>query len=239
MKIYASDFINPGVINIFSDASMWPQANNSMIGCYGFISMQEKRELNSGVYLDSNTTVNKCEIKGVKYSVFEAIRLRQQGFNGIINIFCDSQVSILGIREWIFKWTVDNSVLMNNSGNEVANQSEFIQIMQLIIKYNPNINFYHQKGHVELHDNKKLSRAIRVFISSNFPNSRYEDIDANFIKYISMCNNEIDNRTRWFLRNQSDAQNRIYSDPFKFVPTNNYENELHYYNLITGGRYNV
>ena len=137
--INKEDFVNPNVINIFTDASMSPGGDNKgpVPGCYGFITMHNELEINSAVYIDTFCTVNRAEIKAIKFAVMEAIRLRTSGFRGIINIFSDSRVSIMGIREWIFGWYNNGKVLINGSGTEVANQSEFIEIMQLILKYNP------------------------------------------------------------------------------------------------------
>ena len=236
MKIYVDDFVNENVINIFSDASMWPQMDKSMIGCYGFITMHGNQEINSAMFIDSNSTVNKCEAKGVKIAILEAIRLRNLGFRGIINIFCDSQITILNLREWMYSWHLRNGNLVNNSGNEVSNQSEFIEMMQLINKYNPNIFFYHQKGHTDTNNHKMLMKAVSCFKRSNMNDfTPLNDIDINFIRYISSCNNEIDNRTRWYLRKQSNAQSMNYSDPFTFVPTEEFYDQLHTLQIITGG----
>lgn len=242
-KLFLSDFVNQNTINIFTDASMMPMMKPDQkhtIGCYGFLTMREQTEINSGLYIDTYSTVNRAEIKGIKNAVLEAINLRRKGFRGIINIFSDSQISVMGIREWIFTWYNNGRCLENKSGNEVANQSEFIEIMNLIVYYNPYVNFYHMKGHVDPKDIKTVCKAAGTFIRSNMdPNTPIQNIDLDFIKFISRCNNEIDNRTRWHLRNQIRPEGMIYQDPFTFIPTPIYDDLLHTYNIMTGGFYNV
>lgn len=240
-KLFKSDFVNPNVINIFTDASMMPTDGTQQVpGCYGFLTMHGEVEINYGTYIDTYSTVNRAEIKGIKYAVMEAVRLRNMGFRGIINIFSDSQISILGIRERIFSWYNNGNFLENKSGDKVANQSEYIEIMQIIINNNPYVNFYHMKGHVNLHDSKSVFKASGTFRRSNMhPDTPINNIDLEFIKFISRCNNEIDNRTRWHLRNQIRPDDIVYRDAFTFVSTPIYEDQLHAYNIITGGNYNV
>lgn len=224
-------FQGPEIIDIFTDASMWDQKNKS--GCYGFITMYQGKEINSGVFIDNSTTSNRAEIKGVKMGIHEAIRLRRSGYTGIINLFSDSQISIFGIRDYIFNWYNNGLVLINKSGDEVKNQSEFIEIMTLIVQNNLAINFFHQKGHVNL-DGSSLSKAKYTFVKSNLSsNTKIENISTDFIKYISSCNGEIDNRTRWHLKRQADLDNMSYRDAFKMVPTSDYDMYLRsYYNLL-------
>lgn len=240
-KLFKEDFVNPNVINIFTDASMMPTDGTQPVpGCYGFLTMHGETEINHGVYVDTYSTVNRAEIKGIKCAVMEAIRLRSIGFRGMINIFSDSQISVLGIRERIFGWFNNGSYLENKSGEKVANQSEYIEILQLIIQYNPYVNFYHMKGHVNIHDSQLVFKASSTFRRSNMhPDTPVKNIDLDFIKFISKCNNEIDNRTRWHLRNQVRPENVVYRDAFTFVPTPIYDDQLHTYNILTGGNYNV
>lgn len=241
-KIHREDFVNPNVINIFTDASMSPGGDNNgfVPGCYGFITMQGEIEINSGLYIDTFCTVNRAEIKGIKCAVLEAIRLRNAGFRGMINIFSDSQISVMGIREWIFNWNQRGNSLITSSGKEVANQSEFIEIVLLIVQYNPFVNFYHINGHINVHDTKSLYKAISTFKRSNMNhNTPDNNIDFGFIKFVSLCNNEIDNRTRWHLRNQYRPEDMIYRDAFKFIPMHNFNKQVHTYNIMTGGKFNV
>jgi ribonuclease HI len=234
MRVGIDDYVNPGTINIFTDASMWPAKNDT--GCYGFLTMNMNTEINYGVYIDTQSTSNKCEIKGVKTGVAEAIRLRRSGFMGVINIFCDSQVSIFGIRDWIFDWKFNGQQIINKSGNVVSNQNEFVEIVRMIIENNPNINFYHQKGHVNIHNKRDVFIARDLFRKSNFKSNT--EIDIALIKYLSVCNDQIDDRTRWYLKNVADIS-KDYKDPFIFVPTSDYNQQIHTYNMITGRKYNV
>lgn len=236
MHITFEDYVNPKVINIFTDASMWLDNNDT--GCYGFITLHGETEINSGVFIDTNSTNNRCEIKGVKMGVLEAIRLRNQGFKGTINLFCDSQVAVCGIRDWIFGWNYNGADLVSKNGSIVANQSEYIEIMQLIIANNPNINFYNQKGHVNISNKNDLKHAIRIFTTVNFLNPNDIYVDFQLMKFLCGCNNEVDNRTRWHLRKQADLSNQ-YRDAFKFAPKPTHNKDLHEYNMITGRTHNA
>lgn len=239
MHLYYEDFVHPQVINIFSDASMNMIGNNvAKAGCYGFVTYCGEQELNHGVFIDSmNTTVNRCEVKGLKKAICEAIRLRLDGFTGMINIFCDSQVALLGLRDWVFNWKVSGDTLINKSGIPVSNQSEYIEIIRLIIKYNPNVNLYHQKGHVSPNAQGKNSYdyARKLFSDVNIPYVKPKDIDMRIIAYISNKNDRIDYLTRWHLFNTA-CYNVNYTDPFIFTIGPEFQREIHTYNMVTGRR---
>lgn len=233
--ININDILNNNTINIFTDASTL-KSNNITYSGYGAITMLEYREIGSKVFVDANSTSNIGELKAIRTGISEAISLRQQGFTGTINLFSDSQYSILSLRDWIFNWRLnpDGTKILGYGNKPVSNQSLILEIIQILVQFNPNVFLYHQKGHVNINKKKDIYKASNVFSRSNYIK---DEIDIELIKFISTCNNEIDNRTRWHLRNQAIL--KPYQDPFTFIVPDNYIEQLHQYNIIRGGRFYV
>ena len=133
-----------------------------------------------------------------------------------INIFCDSQISIFGLRDYIYKWRFNpyTGLLYGSTGKPIVNQNIFIEsyylLSNLIANTNSCIRLFHQSGHI---DNRydQIKEAALVFAKAN--NVR-GSIDLNFIRYISTYNNYVDQTSRTLLRN-SNIQMQ-YLDALKF-----------------------
>ena len=76
------------------------------------------------------------------------------------------------------------------------NQDIIINIVNTILYNNLHINLYHQKGHVNINNEKSLANARDVFIESN-----KIDIDLQTLQTISEFNNYVDIRTKNTLDN--------------------------------------
>ena len=230
------NFIRPDVINIFCDASIH-KYGFMYIGCSGAIVCNNGNIIDSEYRIATNTTSNNAEIKAIRLGVNLAIKWRNI-FNSnnvpvIINLFSDSQISILGIRDRIYSWRCKGNNLFGSGNSLIKNQSIFIEIINIIINSNLIINFYHQKGHVNLYKLESIDKAIHVFTASN---EVRDGVDVEFIKYISTMNNKVDRTSRKYL-NQKNI-NKYKYDAFEFSPNNHLE-KLRQYNQLQGSKYYI
>lgn len=195
------ELFNSKVLNIFTDGSIYKcKELNETIGCPGALAVQYKDnkfiQVDSDMILRRHSTNNDSEITAILLGIRIAIKNRHKFEK--INLFSDSQICIFGLREWIYNWIkcTQDGIMYSSSGTEVANQEIIKLIIRLIVEYNLNINFYHQKGHVT-GTFDSLKKALDVFNKSNGCNIR----DYNFIKIISQFNNDIDKFTGEYIQN--------------------------------------
>lgn len=187
---------NPSVINIFTDASV--KEKNTCPGCIVVRTLPSgnREVVSSAQYVIEQSTNNMGEISAIELGVMEALK-----YNGIftINLFSDSKICIVGLREWVFNWynTMVNGVIYSSTGTPVANQDVIFRIMNTIVANNLNINLYHQKGHVPVDNQAKLEKAMKTFNDSNKTNVT----DMSLIRQLSYYNNVVDNSTRLYLNN--------------------------------------
>lgn len=189
-----------GVINIFCDASIRKLNSGEMIGSPGAIYLakdpNQKSKFYTLKYLDilRHSTNNHSEI----YAIYMAYQLAkilhyEVGGNPRINIFSDSQISVYGLRSWIFSWVKgsqrDN--LVSSTGKDVANQEIYKLIVRDMIESQIPIYLYHTKGHVNINNKKELNNAKRVFDRSNSTNA-----SIDIIYEVSYGNDLVDNVTR-------------------------------------------
>jgi ribonuclease HI len=217
--INLSSIYNQDTLNIFSDASIHKNMYTTN-GCYGVVAVCRDIILNSSFKLVSDTTSNNSEIKGLRAAVCFA-DMYKTNFK-YINIFSDSQISIFGLRDYIYKWRFNNKdgMLYGSAGTPVKNQEIFIDafnILAFALQYNPNIRLFHQSGHVG-NDYDKLRKAAAVFRSSNNING---NIDLNLIRYISTYNDYVDKTSRSILlKNIKLLNNSKFIDPVSFYAKN-------------------
>ena len=213
-----SNIKNPFTLNLFSDASMRKTNDGTMSGCYGAIAVVDDTIIDSLYRINSSTTVNACEIRGIRNSLRLANKYCKEF--SYINIFCDSQVSLLGLRDYFHNWKFDpNSMqLIGTMKQPIANQSVFIECYKLlsILQLTNVVTLYHQSGHVK-NGYKAILEAANVFKRSNkIPDTT--KIDLNLIRYISTYNNFVDNQTRSILYRTNIYDNE-YNDPVSFYWT--------------------
>lgn len=208
-------FYNPETLNIFCDASISGKGYNTT-GCYGVVAVTEDNIIETEYRLVSHTTSNNSELKGLRCALSMANKYKDQ-FR-FINIFSDSQISVFGLRDYIYNWRYNpkDNRLYGSAGKPIINQEIFIEchgiLMQLGTYPNCIIRLFHQSGHIDNgYDN--LKKAASVFGSSN--NVR-GNIDLNFIRYISTYNNFVDSTSRSYLRRAN--KKLTYCDPIEFEP---------------------
>lgn len=204
MIINKSFFFNPNTVNIFTDASIKKVHTGETIACPGCeIVLTDENGLTESVYKSDyfirNATNNIGELCAILLGL-NSLTLFPEFEKKKINLFSDSQLCINSIREWIFSWINNqyNNIWYGSSGDPVKNQEIIKQIIQFIYKYNVNINFYHQKGHVT-NTQKSIENAIRVFNNSNGLVT-----DFNTMQILSHYNNSVDIFTKQSLDISND-----------------------------------
>ena len=155
-------------INIFTDASVI-QKGSEYYTCGAAIAI-----------LGGNTD---CPLK-------LALKLRNTFPHTRINLFSDSQISIYGLKEWLFMWArrMKDGYFYTSEGKPVANQEVFKKIIHLINYYDLDINFYHIRGHVERVGYNKAMKGFRA--SNGF------QISLDVIRSICKMNTLVDNYSR-------------------------------------------
>ena len=209
-----SQIYNTNTLNIFCDASMTGANSKSAHGCYGSVAVSRDDILDGYYRISSFSTNNECEIKAMRSALILADKWKQDF--PLINIFSDSQISVFGLREYIYKWKYNKKEykLYNSSGSPVANQSIFVECHYLLmdLAQKCKICIYHQSGHVT-NGYFNLKEAGYQFMKSNYVNGV---LDLNLIRYISTYNNYIDSTTRSLLRRTNLKE--IKRDPIIFIP---------------------
>lgn len=198
-------------VNIFCDASIY-KTYEETIGCPGSIVVINDQIVDQSIEIYRFSTNNHSEINAILMAVTQALRY-VNGCNRI-NIFSDSKISVFGLKEWIFNWINtrdDTGIMYSSSGQPVANQNIFLNIIRKIVSNNLNFNLYHQKGHVGKND---LVIAKKVFQTSN-----KICLNDDEVIYISKYNDYIDNATRNYLYNVDYASFEHLQQPI--IPTIN------------------
>jgi ribonuclease HI len=213
--INLKDINNEYTLNIFTDASI-KSVPRGYDGCYGAIAVYNDTIIDEIYRVNSGTTNNNAEIKGVRAGVYLALKY-QHTFK-MINIFSDSQISIFGIRDRIASWVYDaeKDCLVGKQGQVIANQDVYLEIVYLMIQHNLRVNFLHQKGHVTNHINS-IREAQHVFENSNLIRGT---VDLNLIRFISRWNSIVDVESRDRLLHCN--HDMLYKDAieFKYEPFN-------------------
>ena len=186
-------------LNIFTDASLAVDGRIS-VSCAGALAVYKKDNklciFDKMYRITKNSTNNYGEATGVLLGVLLAA-VHKDKFK-TINLYCDSRITILGLREWFIKWgaTAQDGVLYSSSGNEVANQSILLKIINTVVSNNIHINLYHQKGHVILSNRASIEHSQTVFSTSN---GLKIDYDTAFT--IASFNDVVDKESRSVLLN--------------------------------------
>ena len=213
---------NDHTLNIFSDASMRRHEKGILDSCYGAVAVCKDNIIDEWFRIQSSCTVPAAEIRGVRCSLTLAHKWKY--YFQHINIFCDSQLAIFGLREYIYKWQynpADNLLYNGLKGNRkpVKNQEVYIECLQLLndLRMNGNIiNLYHQNGHVE-NGIDNVRAALETFKKSNGIMGK---VDYNTIRYISLYNNYVDSKSRSII-NRTNIFENVYYDPVSFYATSN------------------
>lgn len=213
-----SQVFRDDVLNIFTDASIKPlQVKNTWDGCSGAISVinEDKEDYDKRVVIIRNCTNNIAELTAIEVGVELAID--NMGKFSRINLFSDSKISVLGLRDWIWNWiqsSRDMRYMTTSSGTPVKNLNIILNIINKILMIDPNLsqfNIYHCKGHA-LGKGELIQKTfyevnkLKISIEDALELGKYNDI--------------VDNLTRDTLYNYPEGGLEMSVVPFSIHPTN-------------------
>ena len=182
-------------LNVFCDASV-TKVEDKYTSCPGYAVVNKGRIIKSDYKVVYNTTNNYGEIYAIRMGIKAVYDMGYKlGTVSRINLFSDSQISIFGLREWIFTWyqNLNSNMQMVSSDKkvEISNQEVYNSIVNLIAYEGIPIHLYHQLGHKNFRNNIHLNKVIKSF---NLANKMQISIDeARFICYY---NEYVDRFTR-------------------------------------------
>ena len=117
-----------------------------------------------------NTTNNESALYAIYLGILQAVKFRSMMPNKIkqIYLFSDSKISLIGIREWIYKWVnnVKDGLMLSSSGKPVANQAIILRCIQLMLENDLEVVLSHTDGHVNLSVKKELYNSV-FFLGEN------------------------------------------------------------------------
>lgn len=206
-------------LNLFCDASIQPMPGKKYDGCSGCVPVIYEEGSDKGVGLRPviavlrDCTNNIAELTAIQLGVEYA--LQHQLEYSRINLFSDSQISVFGLRDWIWGWAKtlkENDYMVSSSGEPVANQVIIMNIINLINCITTPFNIYHQKGHAV----GKYDRARKTFFTSNKINLLQRDVIS-----ITDYNDIIDRYTRDSLLGKTYTESdMLVQTPFCISPPN-------------------
>lgn len=184
-----------GELNIFCDASIKRASNNVVYGCPASMVIDSGTIIQVDHTIIPHSTNNESEIYAILLATQQAVLFKDSYKR--INIFSDSNISVQGIREWIFNWlkNSDGDILISTSG-PVANQQIFLHVVITIIRHLDRLNIYHVRGHMQP-DNKRDIKTIMDCFRKNNGGLSITEFDA---ACLATFNNLVDN----YSRNQLD-----------------------------------
>ena len=209
-EITISDVFNENTLVIFTDASIVKSADGYN-GCSGSVAFFENDDgtISEDISLVKllDTTNNESEAYAIYLGLLQAINFRNKRPDKIKNIylFSDSKISLIGIREWIYKWVenVHGNVMMSSSGKPVANQGILLKCIQLILENDLEVVLSHTDGHVKFSVRKELYESLQNFRRMNHMVNSF--INMDLYEMIARCNDIVDNVTRDTLLDKNDA----------------------------------
>lgn len=210
-------------LNIFSDASTrrtskyGDESNKISDYCYGAIAVCKDDFIDELFRLQSGVTTPAAEIRGIRLSLRLALKHRYEFHT--INIFSDSLLNITVLRNHLssYLYCNDDGLFYTDAyyNKPIANQELFVECILLLneLRKTNIINFFYQPGHVD-NGLANLQKAIEKFKRGNKIPGK---IDYNLIRYISIYNNFVDNKSRSYV-NRSNVIDKTYRDSLIFYP---------------------
>ena len=181
-------------LNVFSDASI-TTINGHYTSCAGYIIVYKDKIVETNHRIIYDSTNNYGEIYGILMAVEASIRKANDiKYVSRINIFSDSQISVLGLREWIFKWYKrlnKFNCMISDRNVEISNQEVFAKIVNTIIDNGMPLHLYHQLGHKSFNSDKDVKA-----IKTSFEKVNNEIISDTLAQKLCWYNNIIDKFTR-------------------------------------------
>lgn len=196
-------------LNIFTDASTY--GNDACAGCVVVRGRLEYQEyIEQYLYLE-NTDSLEAEMQGIYLGLRMALPYICQ--HTVVRLFSDSNTSIIWLRDKgsTMQYKSNNIYLGNSMMNERYGQILYT-VVSFILQNNLNIEFYHQKGHVNAGNISDMMTAMEAFNRLNRVN--LNDSSLEFIQTISRFNDHVDMQSRALLHQQQG----MMIDPFQQIP---------------------
>lgn len=205
--ITKDQFFNEQTINIFTDASLKDHGVTVESVAGSLIVFPEINGRSTGYLANYTRLLGSTNNEGEIYAIYLGLKtlvddvLDPTLMSYDVNLFSDSQISIFGLREWYKNW-IDNAkkynsgVLVSSSGKPVANQDIFIKIIDLIIRNNLKVKFYHVRGHMNPNVEQEYQMFLKDFMASN---SIRQEPDRDLIFALAEFNDYVDYNSRALL----------------------------------------
>lgn len=197
-----SDLFNDQSICIFTDSSFKNESPDKKVAigttAPAYEVFQNDICIETGFHILHNSTSQQGELYAVLLGVMAAYKYRDSF--PYIRLFSDSQNCILGIRDRIFNWvrnTNNGNVMLGDNGT-LKNQDYIMDIVYTILSNNIPMEFYHQRGHVNLNKYQSIIEARELFKRSNHI---YGFVEDALIYTISQMNNWVDEYSTLMLHN--------------------------------------
>ena len=212
-------FNNKDTLNLFSDAScdnyMFRAKDGIINGCSGSVAVWCDRIIDEDYRVCCEETVPAAEIRGIRISLSLALKYRYQ-FR-VINLFCDSQIAVKSLRDFIYYWEYNwkKDTFYGATGRPAKNVSlilECFTMLQELRKTNV-VNLFHQKGHVD----SGWDNIVNAKYAFERLNGMYGTVTTDVIRFISVYNNYVDEKSRRILK-ATDFKNHHYSDAIEYLP---------------------
>ena len=180
-------------INVFTDASV-AYLNGKSVSCPGYAIVYNNQVTDASFRIINDSSNNYGEIYALYKGLEAAIRLAcEKGYDYRINLISDSQLSVFGLRDWIFAWhkrMKNQSIMFSSAKRPITNQYLYKCIVKAIAGSGIPVYIYHQLGHISNTSEK------RNLIVDHFKRINSETIDENVASKIIIYNNFVDRYTR-------------------------------------------
>lgn len=180
-------------INTYTDASMVVDRYGKKLTCAGFATVYHGQVIDHGVKIVHNVTNNYGEILAIYMGIANLLSYKEN--DAFLNLFSDSQISVSGLKEWIYSWVRDmdrNTMeLKNSTGVKVANQEIFMNIVNYIISNDTHLSIWHQRGHKDPAKVAEMEEVRKTFMTVN-----ETEITDDIIREICYYNDMVDHMTR-------------------------------------------
>lgn len=201
-------FFYKNAINVFTDASI-TKKNDVYITAPGFVTMYDGNIIDSGVSVIHNATNNYGEIYAIRMGIENLIKYSNSDL--FLNLFSDSKISILGLKQWIFQWfqNQSNNVLRNSYAEAISNQEIILDIIRLIVHSGIHISLYHIPGHIRSNRITEMNKFKEVFSKNTglHLEGELQSVPDDILREMADCNNTVDNLTRKVLLKTVNHEN--------------------------------
>jgi len=200
-------------VNTYSDASTSKDKYGNTVICAGYVTTFQHQIIDNGMKIVSGATNNYGEVLAAYMGISNL--LSHKDYDAFLNLFSDSEITVKGLKEWIYTWLRDmdpeTKELRNSSGAIVSNQEIFCNMINCIITNNTHVAIWHQRGHKNPDKVADMEEVRNTFRETNGT-----EISSDIIREICYYNDFVDNMTRDYLIeeiNKKEYEPNLYMKP--------------------------